>query len=480
MTSRQNAARIAAGLALALQGCAVGPNYHRPALDVPAQYKELPGFKAATPAEVDPQSLNWSLYNDPILNDLEKQVDISNQNLKAAEAAYRQARAAVAQARGALFPTIAAGFSGQRIKGSSRTSVSPTGTPTTTTAARNQFDLSGDVSWNIDLWGRIRRSVEASADTAKASQADLAQARLSTQATLASTYITLRFTDEEQRVLTSLVEAQARALQIAQNRYKVGVAGKADILSAQTQLESTQAQTVNIESTRASLEHAIAVLIGKPPAEFSLAPAPLALAVPAIPIGVPSELLERRPDVAGAERRMAAANAEIGVAWGAFFPAVTLSGTGDYVSGAMSTLFAASNPAWTLGASAAQTVFNGGARIAQLRGARAGYDQTVATYRQTVLTAFQEVEDNLSSAQVLARQAEIEEARVSHARAAERISLNEYKAGTADFTTVITAQSARLNAEIERLSVFQTRLTTSVGLVQALGGGWSSAQISKQ
>lgn len=280
--------------------------------------------------------------------------------------------------------------------------------------------------------------------------------------------------DDQDRVLKTLVEAQARALQIAKNRYGVGVAGEADILSAKTQLEGTQAQEVSVGATRASLEHAIAVLVGKPPASFSVDPAVLALTVPEIPVGIPSELLERRPDISAAERRMAAANANIGVAEAAFFPSLTLTGSGDYISQSFGTLLSAANPAWGIGASAAETVLNGGARLAELHGARASYDEAVATYRQTVLTAFQQVEDNLSSGRTLARQAEIEDARVGDARNAERIVLNEYKAGTADFTAVITAQGQRLNAEIERLSVTQSRLTTSVSLIQALGGGWTA------
>jgi NodT family efflux transporter outer membrane factor (OMF) lipoprotein len=471
---------LCAGFGAMLGGCALGPNYKRPALEMPAQFKELQGWKEAEPGTVDARSLTWSIYSDPALDDLEKQVVISNQNIKAAEAAYRQARAALGQARAGFFPTISAGFSGQRAKGSGNTNISTAGTSAASGARRNLYDLSGDVSWDLDIWGRTRRNVESGVANAKASQADLAGAQLSAQAALASSYISLRFADEQARVLQSLIDAQSRALEIARNRYKAGIAGKADVLSAQTQLESTQAQAVNIASTRAKLEHAIAILVGKAPADFALEPAPFTLSVPQIPPGLPSGLLERRPDVAGAERRMQSANAEIGVAWAAFFPSVTLSGSGDYVSSALSTLFAASNPAWSIGANAAETLFNGGARIAQLNSARAAYDENVANYRQTVLTAFQEVEDNLSTGRILTRQAEIEESRVNDAREAERITLNEYKAGTADFTTVITAQTQRFNAEIERLSIFQDRLTASVSLIQALGGGWSTAQIAKQ
>ena len=465
---------IVLGLAALLAGCAMGPRYKRAAVETPPQYKEISGWKRAEPGAVDDQGLSWSLYKDPLLDDLEAQVIVSNQNLKAAEAAYRQARATLAETRASLFPTLSAGLSGERTSGNSRSNVSLTGNPTVSSSARNQYDLSGEASWEIDVWGRIRRSIEASRAEANASAADLAEARLSAQAALASAYMSLRMADDQDRVLKTLVDAQARALQIAKNRYGVGVAGEADILSAKTQLEGTQAQEVNIGATRASLEHAIAVLVGKPPASFSIDAAELALAVPEIPVGLPSELLERRPDISAAERRMAAANANIGVAETAFFPSLTLTGSGDYISRSFGTLLSAANPAWGLGASAAQTIFTGGARIAELHGARASYDQAVATYRQTVLTAFQQVEDNLSSGQTLARQAEIEDARVSDARNAERIVLNEYKAGTADFTAVITAQSQRLNAEIERLSVIQSRLTTSVSLIQALGGGWTA------
>ena len=461
---------------LALGGCAIGPHYRRPPTPTPAAYKELAGWKVATPGHADDQGLAWSVYKDPVLDDLEHQVIVSNQNLKVAEAAYRQARAAVLSARAALFPTVSAGFSGNRSSGLTRSTTAVS----SSSAPRNEYALNGSASWDLDLWGKVRRNIEANADLAKASQADLANATLSAQAALATAYFELRYADEQERLLQSLVEGQQRALKIAENRFKVGVAGKADILTARTQMEATEAQRINVGITRANLEHSIAVLVGKPPADFTLAPAAVPPPAPDVPVGLPSELLERRPDIAGAEKRMAAANAEIGVAEAAFFPDISLSGSGEYVSSALSTLFTAANPAWSIGASAAETIFTGGARIADLKSARAAYDQNVATYRQTLLTAFQEVEDDLSATRILTQQADVERARVSDSRDAERVTLNEYKSGTADYATVITAQTARLNAELEALSVESTRLTTTVSLIQALGGGWSATQISKQ
>jgi NodT family efflux transporter outer membrane factor (OMF) lipoprotein len=463
---------------LLVGGCAIGPNYKRPPLETPAAYKELAGWKVATPGRVDDQGLAWSVYRDPVLDDLQQQVIVSNQNLKAAEAAYRQARAATLSARSALFPTASVGFSADRTAGLVRSTT--TATAQSSSSPRNEYSLSGNASWDLDVWGRIRRSIESSVDLAKASQADLANAKLSAQAALATAYIELRYADEQQRLLTTLVDGQQRALQIAENRFKVGVAGRADVLTAKTQVEATQAQLINVGATRASLEHAIAVLVGKPPAEFTLAPAPLALSPPDVPVGLPSELLERRPDVAAAEGRMASANAQIGLAETAFFPDLTLSASGQYVSNTIGTLFSAANPAWSIGANAAETLIQGGARIAQVKNARAAYDQNVALYRQSVLTAFQDVEDNLSTTRILAQQADIERARLEDSREAERVTLNAYKAGTADFTTVITAQTARLNAELDTLNLASTRMTTSVNLIQALGGGWSRAQISKQ
>jgi len=454
-----------ASAAAVLTACEVGPDYERPSAPVTAAYKEDQGWKPATPSVIDAGAW-WSIYNDPVLDDLEKQVDISNQNLKAAEAAYRAARAEVGVQRGALLPTIGAGASATR----SRSGSGPGNT-------RNQFQASATADWQIDVWGRIRRTVESSLFFAQASAADLAAARLSAQSELAADYFQMRAAEEQKRRLEASVKAFEESLQIAKNRYDVGVAAMSDVLTAQTQLGNAQSQLINIELTRAQLEHAIAVLVGKPPAELAIEPALLTETVPVVPAGIPSTLLERRPDIASAERRMGAANAQIGVAVSAWFPDITLSGAAGFASTALSGLFSASNLFWSVGPTLAQTIFNGGSREAQIEEARANYDQSVAEYRQTVLTAFQQVEDQLAAVRILERQAAVQSQTVKDARQAEQIALNQYKAGITDYTTVVTAQTTRFNAEANAIDVRSQRLTASINLIVALGGGWDTSQI---
>lgn len=447
-----------------LAACEVGPDYEKPNAPITSAYREDQGWKPASPSEVSSEAW-WSIYNDPILDGLEKQVEISNQNLKAAEAAYRSARAQVGVQRGALLPTIGGNASATRSGGGGNTGPS------------KQFQASIQGDWQIDVWGRIRRTVESYLFFAQASAADLAAARLSAQGELAANYFQMRAAEEQKRRLEASVAAFQESLQIAKNRYEVGVAAMSDVLTAQTQLGNAEAQLINIELTRAQLEHAIAVLVGKAPADLSIELAPMTAAVPVVPAGIPSALLERRPDIASAERKMGSANAQIGVAVAAWFPNISLSGSYGLASTALSTLFNASNAVWAFGPTVAQLIFNGGAREAQVAVARADYDQTVAVYRQTVLTAFQQVEDQLAALRILERQAAVQNRTVKDARQAEQIALNQYKAGITDYTTVVTAQTARFNAEANAIDVLSQRLTASVNLVVALGGGWDASQI---
>jgi NodT family efflux transporter outer membrane factor (OMF) lipoprotein len=447
-----------------LTACAIGPNYHRPQIEPAATFKESDDWKPSEPSDALSRGPWWEIFKDDTLNQLEAQVEISNQNVKAAAAAYEQSRALLGQARSAYWPTVAVDGSRQRTGGATI----PTHTINTAGAK---------ASWDIDVWGQIRRSVEGSRSSAQASAAALASATLSAQAQLAIAYFELRAQDQLEIILNDIVAAQEASLKITQNRYRVGVAAKADVVTAQTQLLSSQAQQVNATILRATLEHAIAVLIGTEPAKFAQSPAPMRTDIPTVPAGVPSALLERRPDIAEAERRVSAANAQIGVAQAAFFPSLTLSGTDDYTSSTLSNLIRASNRVWAFGPALAETIFDGGLRRAQVAGARASYDANVADYRQTVLTSFQDVEDQLVTLRVLEKQAVIEEESVKAAREAETLTLNQYKSGTVPYSSVIAAQTARLDAEQNALSVLRERLTASVGLIQALGGGWTTAQL---
>jgi NodT family efflux transporter outer membrane factor (OMF) lipoprotein len=343
--------------------------------------------------------------------------------------------------------------------------------------SENEFNLGPSASWEPDLWGRIRRTVESETANAQASAADLASARLSAQSQLAQDYFELRIADELKRLLEATMAAYQRTLDITRNRYEVGVAAKSDVVTAETQLENTHAAAVNVEAQRDPLEHAIAVLIGKTPSEFSIETAPLFGNVPAIPYGVPSTLLERRPDIAAAERKISAANAQIGVAISAYFPTLTLSASTGYDSSTLSQLLEASNRVWSVGPQLAETLFDAGARRAQVAGARASYNETVANYRQSVLVGIQQVEDNLATLRVLAHQAEVQNRAVELARQAEQLTLNSYKAGVVDYTSVVQAQATALSSEQSALTIRQSRLIASVSLIAALGGGWTTAEL---
>ncbi|HVS77504.1 MAG TPA: efflux transporter outer membrane subunit, partial [Steroidobacteraceae bacterium] len=386
--------------ALALSACAVGPNYHRPGAPPSPVFKEGQGWTPAAPAQI-PSEQWWSVYGDPVLSSLEEQVEVSNQNLKAAVASYYAAREAAGVTRASLFPSIGVGASGTKSGGGgSRNQVVGGFLPSGGTS-RTFYNASASASWDLDIWGKIRRQLESDEARAQASAADVAAARLSAQATLAEDYFQLRAAEQELRLLKTSVEDYQASLQIAQNRVNAGVTTLADVYSARTQLENTQSQENTVELTRAKLEHAIAVLTGKAPAQLSLAQGELTATVPVVPAGVPSQLLLRRPDIAAAERDLESANAQIGVAESAWFPSLNLSGSYGYESSALSTLIRASNSVWSFGPALAETLFNGGATVAQTREARALYDSAVATYRQTVLSAFQQVEDDLATLRYL-------------------------------------------------------------------------------
>jgi NodT family efflux transporter outer membrane factor (OMF) lipoprotein len=471
----------------AVGACTVGPDYERPAAPVPAAYKEaaqtLAEWKVARPADDSDRGAWWAVFHDPVLDGLERQVDISNQNLKAAEAAFRQAEAIVAQARAGFYPTAQINASAQRSRGGGGgASSSTSGTASSTSRGgsgniSNFFSITGAASWILDLWGKVSRTVEGNVATAQASGSDVANARLAAQGQLASDYMQLRISDELKRLLDAAVKAYGESLRITQNQYDAGIAAASDVAQARTQLESTQAQAIATGILRAQLEHAIAVLIGKPPAELAIAAVTSMPPLPVIPAGLPSTLLERRPDIAAAERRMAAANAQIGVAEAAFFPTVTLSGNYGTAAAMLSQLFTASSRVWSVGSTLAETIFDAGARHALVEQDRALLDAAVADYRQSVLSGFQQVEDQLAALRILADQAAAEDIAVASSREAERILNNQYKAGTVAYTAVVVAQTAALTNAEAALSVRQSRLVASVALIEALGGGWDTSQV---
>jgi NodT family efflux transporter outer membrane factor (OMF) lipoprotein len=484
---------------LAPAGCAVGPDYQRPPAPVPAAYKELgdaqpaAGWKLATPADDADRGAWWRIFDDPLLDSLVARVEVSNQTLAASEAAFRQARAILAQSRASLYPTLNLNGSVRRRGGGGSSSggfitgtASDPGTTDSSFAlttgsgsdsARNIYQPTLIASWNLDVWGRIRRTIESDLASTQASAADLAAATLSAQTEVVRSYLQLRALDEQKRLFEEAAAAYEVSLRIAQNQYRAGVAARGDVSQALTQLESARSQAIATGVQRAQLEHAIAVLIGVPPAGLALEPAELALLPPPAPAGVPSTLLERRPDIAAAERRMAAANAQIGVAAAAYYPEITLSSSVGYASTALASLFDSSNLAWSLGILAAQTLFDAGTRSAVVEQARASYDQAVANYRQTTLASFQAVEDQLAALRILEQQAIVQDRAVAAAREAQQLELNQYKAGTVDYTSVVTAQQAALDNEQTALAIRRDRLTATVSLIEALGGGWSTAAI---
>jgi NodT family efflux transporter outer membrane factor (OMF) lipoprotein len=465
-------------LCATVAGCAVGPNYSRPSAPMSATYKEAAGWSPAAPADALDRGDWWTLFGDPVLNGLEARVKISNQNVAAAEAAYRQARALVSEQRSVLFPTV--GLSGGATRsgnggGGGTTVVNADGTTTSTGGsggARSTYRASLGASWEPDVWGRIRRTVEAAQASAQASAADLANATLSAQGELAADYFGLRQADAEIALDQATVEGYRRTTQITRNRYNAGTVPHSDLLQAETQLSNAQADLAAAQQQRAVYEHAIAVLVGEPPGNFGLPPAVWNDNIPAVPAGVPSALLQRRPDISAVERRMAAANAQIGVARAAYYPDLTLTGSYGFASTGLGDLFGASNSLWSYGLAVAETLFDGGARKARVSGAQAAYDQTVAQYRQTVLTALQDVEDQLTAAKTLEAQYALRRAAASAANSAETMVGNRYQAGQVSYVEVFTAQTSAYAARRALIQAQAQRQTAAVALIQALGGGW--------
>lgn len=459
----------------ALAACSVGPDYVRPQMDAGAAvFKEGQDWKPAQPRDLAADGKWWEMFGDPQLNALVAQVDISNQNLALAEANFRSAVALVQSSRSAYSPTLSASAGASRgASGSAGSSSSATSSSGGSAGSvRNSYTFSLTAAWEADIWGKVRRDVESSQASAQASAADLAAARLSAQAQVAQNYLQLRVLDAQQQLLDETVQAYQRSLQVAQNQYTAGMVAKSDVIQAQTQLKSAQASALDNGVTRAQVEHAIALLVGKTPAQFSLPRAPLAAVAPPVPQGVPSMLLERRPDVAAAERRVASANAKIGVAKAAYFPSLTLSASGGYQSSSFADWFTLPGRVWSLGPQLAQTIFDGGARAAATDQAIATYDGTVATYKQTVLTAFQDVEDNLAALRILEQEAAVQGEALQAARQAVTLVNNQYKAGTVSYVNVITAQATALSAELTSLNILNRRMAASVLLAKALGGGW--------
>ncbi len=481
----------ALSLASTLAGCAVGPNYARPTAPPSQVFKEAPnpanGWTPAQPMDGIPKGAWWSAFGDAYLDGLERRVAVNNQNIAAAEAAYRSARALTSVDRASFFPTLTASGSGTRSgAGRSNGTASSTtagGTIVTTSAggqSATTYGASVGASWAPDLWGKIRRTVEADQAGAQASAADLANATLSAQTELASDYIDLRILDEEARLYSETIADYQRSLQVTQNQYNAGTAARADVITAQTQLLSAQAAAADIGVQRAQDEHAIAMLIGVAPSELTIAPAPLIRTVPVAPVDLPATLLQRRPDIASAERKVKQENALIGVQVAAYYPDVTLSGSYGFSASNLGKLFNTANDVWSFGGDLSETLLDFGARRGRVREARANYDQSVAQYRQTVLTAFQGVEDQLAALRVLEGEAKIREQALVSARQAAAIALNEYRAGTVDYTTVVTAQATALSSAQSVLTALRARQIASVTLIENLGGGWTVADLPKR
>ena len=489
---------------LIVTGCSVGPDYVQPSAPLPAgNFKEFGGsWKPAQPRDDAIRGKWWEVYHDPVLNALEEKVNISNQNVIEAEAQFREAAATVKVARAAFFPTVSANPSFTESQASQSTSSSHggggggtvvgggtgvaggTGGVVATGSAQHEgaqvvslYDLPLEASYMVDIWGSVRRNVESQSATAEASFANLENMRLSFQATLAQDYFSMHGLDAEADLLARTVKSYEDYLTLTQNRYKSGIASQADVAQAQTQLDTTRAQLIDVGVQRAAYEHAIAVLTGQPPTNFGLKPVVLKGTPPHVPVGVPSELLERRPDVAQAERQVAAANAQIGVEVAGYFPQVTLSAQSGLEAIEFSQLFTGPSFLWSVGPTVAQTIFDAGATHGRVQEASANYDATVANYRQTVLTAIQQVEDDLAGLRILESEAAAEDQAVKSANVSLDVSTNQYKAGIVDYLTVITAQATALNDEVQAVNIRTRRMTTSVLLVEALGGGWNKSEL---
>jgi NodT family efflux transporter outer membrane factor (OMF) lipoprotein len=461
---------------LHVTGCAVGPKYHTPSVQTPAAYKEVGDWKPAQPNDQNLGGAWWTIFQDPQLDALELQVNVSNQNLKAAEAQYRQARAVLRYYRADYFPTITADPSATRTRVSAHT-------PTSTLlagATYNDFVLPFDFSYEADVWGRVRRNVESYREQAQASAADLATVNLSMHADLAIDYFLARSLDAEEQLLNSTVTEYEQALELIESRFAGGIASDVEVQQARTQLETTRAEAIDVGVARTQYEHAVAILLGKPPAEFSLPPLPLTSPPPDIPVSVPSELLERRPDIAAAERRVASANAQIGVAKSAYYPLINLGASGGFESSSITTLLMGPSGLWSLGASAATTVFDVGRRRAASDQAIAAYDESVANYRETVLTGFQQVEDNVAALRILEHEAQVQQRAVDAAQKYLELAVTRYKGGVTSYLEVTTAQSAALSDEVTAVNILGRRMVDAVALVQALGGGWDRSALPER
>jgi len=489
---------ILAGFALASTGCMVGPNYKRPAAAAPPAFKESPpvdfkeaqaaGWKQSQPGDAWLKGRWWEVYQDPALNALEEQVAVNNQNVLQAEAQYREAKAAVGVARAALFPVVSTGpsitvsQSGGGGGGSGFVSNGSVlggggGASAGASSIRTSYVFPFSASWAPDLWGNIRRDVTANVNTAQALEADLENAKLLYQAELAQDYFGLHGIDAEADLLTRTEASYREYLTLTQNRFSQGVASGLDVSQAQSQLYGLQSQLIDLGVQRTAYEHAIAILIGKPPAELTIPPAGLNTTPPPVPIGLPSELLERRPDIAGAERRVAAANEQIGIAMAAFYPSLTLGGAGGFASSTLGKLFSWPSRFWSVGPQLAETLFDAGRRRSIVAEQRAANDASADAYRQTVLTAFQQVEDNLAALRVLENEwAKVQETMES-AKEALNISDAQYRAGTVDYLNVITAQATLLDAQRTSVQLVARRLVASAALIQALGGGWNASEL---
>jgi NodT family efflux transporter outer membrane factor (OMF) lipoprotein len=460
-----------------LTGCAVGPKYHTPTVQTPAAYKEVGDWKPAQPNDQNLGGTWWTIFQDPQLDALELQVNVSNQNLKAAEAQYQQARAVLRYYRADYYPTVTTGPSATRTRVSSHR---PPPNSVFDGITYNDFVLPVDFSYQADVWGRVRRNVESYREQAQASAADLASVNLSMHADLTIDYFLARSLDAEEQLLNSTVAEYEKALELIESRFAGGIASDVEVQQARTQLETTRAQAIDVGVARAQYEHAVAILIGRPPAAFTLPPLPLTSPPPDIPVNVPSELLERRPDIAAAERRVASANAQIGVAKSAYYPLINLGGSGGFESSSITTLLTGPSGLWSLGVSALTTVFDAGRRRAASDQAIAAYDQTVANYRETVLTGFQQVEDNVAALRILEHEAQVQQKAVDAAQKYLELAITRYKGGVTSYLEVTTAQSAALSDEVTAVNILGRRMVDAVGLIQALGGGWDRSNLPQR
>ena len=458
-TMKPSLLALSVSAACLLGGCAAGPAYQRPDAPTSASFKAAEGWVAAAPADTLERGPWWKLFGDPQLDAMAERIEVSNQNVAAAVASYAQARALVQEQRASLFPTVSLSGSADRSGGGERN-------------AANNYRLSIGSSWEPDLWGRLRAGVSSASAAAQASAADLAAARLSAQGELAANYFQLRQTDAQRALLATTVEGYQRVLKITQNRFEAGIAAKSNILQAQTQLANAQSDALTLERQRSQLENAIAILLGQAPASFTLPPAAWKASVPVIPPGVPSTLLERRPDIASAERRVAQANEQIGIARSAYYPNIGLSASYGTGGTRVSDLFSVSNALWSFGLSAAQSIFNAGAIKAGVAGAQAQHEVAVARYRQTVLDAFGDVENQLAATRVLEQQQALRQQASNAADQVEEQMLNRYKAGQVSYSDVVAAQNSALSARRALVQVQADRQTTAVALIQSLGGGW--------